>query len=533
MSRSLAIAFVCLGLVAVSACKSDDDTPEMQNPAGGAGGAGGVGGGASGTTGGASGTTGGAGGDGVGGTGGGVGGDGGGGTGGGVGGAGGGGTGGDSGTGGSTNQWTHLGYDNTNTYFNPNETTISVANAPMLVKKWEFPVGGVPHGGVSIANGKAFVTSGGGTYAINLADGTQAWHNPDVMADGTATYHEGAVYVHDYGAVIHKLNAEDGTQMWASPKTYDLAGADGTSSPTIGGGLVVVGHSCGANEIGVSAATSFGGVEAFHIEDGTRAWTYMTGQDDSGASTGENGAMVWSTVSIDEEAGIVYAATGNNYTIGGDNSDAIHAIDLMTGERVWKTQVREGDTWSLFGGGSEDTDFGANPILATIDGRKVVACGDKASTFWVLDRMTGEIIWKTEPALSGSHTPANGGVLNNGAWDGQRFYVSSNAPPGNTTVHALNGADGAAAWPKKDFPVIIWGMSSVANGVLAVPVNTVLYLFNAETGEMLNMFDTGGTIAAGAPAIAEGMIVVKSGMQYALDPANAILNMKVFAYGLP
>ena len=34
---------------------------------------------------------------------------------------------------------------------------------------------------------------------------------------------------------------------------------------------------------------------------------------------------------------------------------------------------------------------------------------------------------------------------------------------------------------------------------------------------MLTMFKTGGTIAAGAAAIAEGVIVVKSGFQYALD----------------
>jgi outer membrane protein assembly factor BamB len=136
--------------------------------------------------------------------------------------------------------------------------------------------------------------------------------------------------------------------------------------------------------------------------------------------------------------------------------------------------------------------------------------------------------------MSTSHTPANGGVLNNGAFDGERFYVSSNQPPGATTVHALNAADGEAAWDKKDFPVIIWGMSSVANGVLAVPVNSVLYLFDAETGEMLNMFDTGGTIAAGAPAIADGMIVVKSGMQYMFaGTGEAILNMEIHAYGLP
>ena len=33
-------------------------------------------------------------------------------------------------------------------------------------------------------------------------------------------------------------------------------------------------------------------------------------------------------------------------------------------------------------------------------------------------------------------------------------------------------------------------------------------------GETLKMFATGGTIAAGAPAVAQGRVVVGSGMQY-------------------
>jgi outer membrane protein assembly factor BamB len=531
MGRSLAVAFVCLGLVAVAGCKSEDDPPVQNgmagatggtNPAAGQGGGGtsGAGGGAGGEAGtnpmGGGSPSGGVGGSPMGG--------------GGMTGGGGGGTGGDSGTGGNPSDgksWTHLGYDQTNTYYNPGETTISVANASTLVEKWVFPTAGTPHGGVTIADGKVFAATTAGTYGINLSDGTMAWYNPDVSADGTAVYDNGAVYVHTFAAVLYKLDAATGEEIWHSEKTYNIAGSDGTSSPVVGGGKVIVGHSAGANEVGSTAAMSFGGVEAFNTEDGIRAWTYMTGQD-----TQEDGAMVWSTVSIDIAGGVVYAATGNNYTVGGGASDAIHAIDLTTGERVWMSQVRAGDTWSLSGGGSQDTDFGANPILATIDGRKVVACGDKGSSFWVLDRMTGEEIWHLDN-LSSSHTPANGGVLNNGAFDGERFYVSSNQPPTATTVHALNAADGMPAWAKKDFPVIIWGMSSVANGVLAVPVNTQLHLFNAETGEMLKMFDTGGTIAAGAPAIADGMIVVKSGMSYIFAFADATANMEIHAYGLP
>jgi outer membrane protein assembly factor BamB len=535
MSRSLTIAFICsLGLAAFSAgCSSDEEGPGGNGAAGTTSGVGGASGGAGGASGQGSGGASGAGAGGAAGDVGGAGGVAGVGVSGGAGGVGGGGAGGDSGAGGMNandgKTWSHLGYDPTNTYFNPGETTISVATAPMLVKKWEFTTAGVPHGGVSIAEGKAFVTTLAGTYGLNVHTGVEEWVNTGVSSEGTAAYHGGFLYVHSTTGFIHKLNASDGIEVWkTTERAYDLDGCDGTSSAVVGGGKVLVGHSCGPNEVGAltAAAMSKGGVEAFDTETGERAWSYSTveGQED--------GAMVWSTVSIDVEAGMVFAATGNNYTVAGPNSDAIHAIDLANGERMWRTQVRAGDAWTLSGGGSEDTDFGANPILATIGDRKVVAAGDKASAFWVLDRMTGTEIWKKED-LSSSHLPQNGGVLNNGAFDGQRFFVASNQPPSASVFHALNADGGAAAWPAKNFPKIIWGMPSIANGVVAVPVNNELHLYNAESGAMLNMFAVDGTMAAGAPAIADGMIEVKSGMQYLFAFADAVPANKVYGFGMP
>jgi outer membrane protein assembly factor BamB len=323
---------------------------------------------------------------------------------------------------GDGSSWTHLGYDQANNYHNPHDKTISAANAAMLEEKWVFPVqdGAVVHGGVIIAEGKVFATSSAGVYAINLVEGTQAWHRPELVSDASPAYADGAVYIHTQPAELYKLDAATGDTLFGPVKTYNLAGADGTSSPVVANGKVVVGHSAGTNEVGPTAATSFGGVEAFNTADLTPAWTYNTCEGD------ENGAMTWSTVSIDVAANVVYASTGNNYTIGGPNSDAIHAIDLGQGDGLWKKQVREGDVWSLFGApGGEDTDFGSNPILAQIGDNKVVAAGDKASAFWVLDRDDGAIL-HTKADLTGSHTPNFGGVLNNGAYDGETFYVIAN-----------------------------------------------------------------------------------------------------------
>ena len=49
----------------------------------------------------------------------------------------------------------------------------------------------------------------------------------------------------------------------------------------------------------------------------------------------------------------------------------------------------------------------------------------------------------------------------------------------------------------------------------------------------VTIFATGGTIAAGAAAVAQGRIVVGSGMQYVFAGNSAINNNEVICYGLP
>jgi outer membrane protein assembly factor BamB len=428
------------------------------------------------------------------------------------------------------NSWPMMGYDNKNWYFNPAETTLSVSNAGTLVEKWRFMVAGYPPGSPVIAEGKVFVMATGGTYAIDLQSGTEIWRRAELTGTASVAYENGFVYVHTSAASeLHKLNAADGTTVWGNKKTYELAGCDGTSSPILAAGKVIVGHSCGQLEVagGANQAMARGGVEAHDTATGDKVWTYFTVP-----ASGENGAMVWSSVAIDVEAGRVFASTGNNYTMAGANSDAIHAIDLAMGMRQWVTQVRRGDTWSipLFITGP-DTDFGANPILAEVGGRKIVAAGDKGSSFWALDRETGQILW-SRTDLSSSHNPQNGGVLMNGAFDGTYFYVASNQPPNRSVLRALDPARmGADVWPAKTFQKVAWGAPSLANGVLVVPMDDDLYVFNAHTGDMLTMFNTGGTISAGSAAIAQGRVVVQSGLQYPLGTVRN--NNQIICYGLP
>jgi len=426
--------------------------------------------------------------------------------------------------------WRMMGYDETNTYHNPHETILSVSNAPMLKEKWRFTVAGFPPGSPVVAEGKVFVMATGGTYAISLADGRKVWERTDITGTASLAYENGFIYAHDVKAVLYKLNATDGKNVWGPVRTNEVMECDGTSSPIVGHGIVATGHACGPLEMDSrDHSKARGGVEAFDIETGTRKWVYFTVPE-----TGENGAMVWSSVAIDTQNMLVFAATGNNYSVQGENSDAIHAIDIASGTRQWKTQIRDSDTWSFrVVPTGPDYDFGANPILGVIDGKQIVADGDKGGVFHLFDRMTGAVLWEREN-LSASVSATHGGVLMNGAFDGKYFYVVSNHPNGRSAVlHALDPAkQGGDAWPAMMLPKITWGAPAVANGVLAVPNDDDLLVLDAMTGEKLAMFATGGTIGGGSPAIVDGHIVVQSGLSYYLD-TSAKNNNQVICYAVP
>jgi polyvinyl alcohol dehydrogenase (cytochrome) len=425
--------------------------------------------------------------------------------------------------------WRQMGYDETNSYHNPHETILSVESAPMLKEKWRFTVAGFPPGSPVVAEGKVFVMATGGTYAISLADGSKIWERTDIAGTASLAYENGFIYAHDVAAELYKLNASDGKTIWGPVRSNEVTECDGTSSPIVGNGIVATGHACGPLEMdGYDHTKARGGVEAFDIETGERKWVYFTVPE-----TGENGAMVWSSVAIDTAASMVFAATGNNYSVQGENSDSIHAIDVTTGMRAWKTQIRDSDTWSLRRAPTgPDYDFGANPILGVFEGRQIVADGDKGAVFHVFDRMTGEVLMERE-ALSSSMSATHGGMLMNGGYDGKYFYVVSNQPPGRAVLHALDPAKQLAdAWPAMMLNKITWGAPAIANGVLAVPSDDDLLVLEAATGKMLAMFNTGGTIGGGSPALVDGHIIVSSGLSYYLD-TSAKNNNQVICYAVP
>jgi outer membrane protein assembly factor BamB len=432
--------------------------------------------------------------------------------------------------------WRMMGYDERNTYFNPHETTLSVDNAKQLAEKWRFTVSGIPVGTPVIADDKVFLLTSGGTYALDFETGKQLWFRNDIIGSASPAYGGGFVYVQNsIPPLVYKLNPADGTTVWGPVRNCDDdTTCAGESSPILVGDTLYVGMERNLAEASLYAADCNGvrgGVRALDIATGAERWIYHTVPDST--EGGENGASVWSTISVDVAAGMAFATTGNNFTVAGPNGDAIHAFDLASGERRWVFQSRV-DAYSaadLFADlDVRDLDFGANPIMADVAGLRLTAAGDKGGTFWVLDRETGKIVWSRDD-LAPTHNALHGGIFINGAFDGEAFYVvANNGIAGGAVLHRLEAAAGKSTWSKR-FEATTWGAVSLANGLLFVPNDTVLYVMNAKTGEVVTQFETGGTIGGGAAAVVRGRVVVKSGMVWT-DP-TCRPNDHFICYALP
>jgi polyvinyl alcohol dehydrogenase (cytochrome) len=426
--------------------------------------------------------------------------------------------------------WTMLAHDVNSTYWNQAETKISTTSVKQMTKAWDYDT----QQGVSatpvISGGRVYIQSAT-TFALDLATGKLIWHNDNVGGASSLTLVDGVLYAHDAHGVMHALHVEDGTEIWQHLADDDPA-LGGFSSPVVTGNYVLVGGSSAGQELSVPAGgpTFRGFVLALNKADGSVAWKKYT------VDPPAHGATLWSTVSVDEAAGMVIAGTGNNYRDPAtDTSDAFLALSLTAGDGpfLWKDQILANDRW-MVGSSDPDADFGANPILVDVNGRKLAAGGNKGGNFWVIDRTNGTII---KQLTLGPGSAFKGGVFNGGAWDGHHFLVVCNGAtstgPGSvdssnpSTLFALDPLTLDIAWERQvNGPV--FSPITVANGVGFFASDNVLQAFDTSTGEKLFEFTTEGTVGT-APAVSNGYVIFGSGMNWIQTKAGT----KYYALKVP
>ena len=302
--------------------------------------------------------------------------------------------------------------------------SINASNVSELGLAWSYDTGvGRGHEATPIVvDGTMFFTlPWSKVVALDARTGEEKWtYDPavppdwgrnaccDVVNRGVAVW-KGLVYVGALDGRLIALDAETGDVVWESltidpERPYTITGA-----PRVVKDKVLIGN--GGAELGVR-----GYITAYDAASGEQVWRFYTvpgnpeepfehPELEAAAETwnGEwwkigGGGTAWDSMAYDPELDLLYVGTGNgspwNRDIrspgGGDNLylSSILALNPDTGRLQWHYQTTPAETW--------DYTATQHMILADLEiegeTRKVLMQAPKNGFFYVLDRVTGELL---------------------------------------------------------------------------------------------------------------------------------------------
>ncbi len=475
-------------------------------------------------------------------------------------------------------------------YVTSDDAGFSAADIPGLQLKWAFAYPGALRARSQPAIGHGAVYTGsqdGHVYAFDLQSSCERW-----SYDAGAEVRTGVVLVDrltdtrplaifgDILARLHAVDARTGELVW-SRKMDDHPSATLTGTPAFFEGRLYVPVS--SLEVTPAADPSYpccsfrGKVVAVDALTGKDIWTHHTiaqapakiGVTQSGtAILSPSGAPVWSSPAIDADKRVIYFGSGENYSPPADNnSDAIIAVNLDTGQRLWQRQSTVGDAWNVAcmmqnnpncpPEDGPDFDHGASMILSTTGGRRTLLAGHKNGTIFGLNPdAQGNLLWSVRVGRGS----IQGGVHFGMAASAETLYAPINdmndthngdvldpaaARPG---IHAVDIASGKVRWSHVQTnvcpdhvsfcdPGVSAPVTAMAGAVFAGHLDGFLRAYAEADGKLLWEFDTknpvtavnglvakGGGISGAGPAIGEGYVVVNSGYGlYFHAPGNALM----------
>ncbi len=279
-------------------------------------------------------------------------------------------------------------------------------------------------------NGVLYVSTGWShVHAINARTGAEIWHYDAKVPKahlaktccgpvnrGVAIWQKDEmsplqVFFGSLDGRLIALDALTGEENWSVQSTPTDGNYSITGAPRIVKDMVIIGN--GGGELGVR-----GYISAYDVSSGEMRWRFYTVPGDRNKpqesealekalsswsgdewyKLGGGGGTVWDTLVFDPDLDILYIGTGNgspwNRDLrspgGGDNLylSSIVAINPNNGKYIWHYQTTPKENW----------DYTATQqlILAelTIKGeeRKIIMQAPKNGFFYVLDRVTGELL---------------------------------------------------------------------------------------------------------------------------------------------
>jgi outer membrane protein assembly factor BamB len=483
-------------------------------------------------------------------------------------------------TGGSLHaeNWPMYGRNFQHSFSNP-DSAINPGNVATLQEAWTFQTGDAVSASPTIVEGVVYVGSWDGYfYALHAKLGTLKWKfkvdcqysvlpippqclppgfpsPPRKTTDGGIITSSAAVadistvagikriVYFGAGKTLYALNAKDGSLRWkrvicGNPDVFACAfnPLDPTrifSSPAVFGGLVFVGHS-------VDGFNGYrGGFEAIDAVTGKIRWRFEL---DPGGNNRGCGS-VWSSAAVDRDTGLVFFGTSDCH---GDATppyhEAVIALDAG-GHLKWKFRPRETDRNKC------DFDFGASPNIIDLGRGRFVGIGGKDGIYYLLNRLTGEVVWKSKRVVFGG---ALGGFYGaafdkqhqqifgaTGKGDGNaQGLVCTPSDPSDTllqepSMHALNpnsAVDDGVLWQKTmnhSFGATSLGGASpqgprqghrvVFSGLVGVNATEVpalkIYDAQSQTGDLLLTLPMPGSVNSAATPVGN-MLFVTSGNSF-------------------
>jgi polyvinyl alcohol dehydrogenase (cytochrome) len=456
---------------------------------------------------------------------------------------------------------------------------LAPAQVRRLKLKWAlgFPGDVTAFGAPTVVKGTLFVGSASGAVeAVDAKTGCTHWvfqANGPVRAATLPIASDSATSLvfTDLIGWAYALDAKSGHLLWKK-RIDEHEAARLTGSSVALNGVVFIPAASWEETRSLDpqyvCCTFRGSVTALRVGDGSLVWkTYTvdvpqkTGTNSAGAAQwGPSGAPIWSAPTVDAKRGLLYVATGDNYSVPATStSDAVMALDLKTGRIVWSEQVLANDAYTSAcrnkgvncpPPNGPDFDFGSSAILVRApNGKEILVAGQKSGVVYAFDPdAKGKILWQTRVGKGG----LNGGVQWGMASDEQKVYaavsdvsgvMNTAGPVGGATfdpakgggLTALHLEDGSKAWFAPSHPCdpprpgCSPGQSAALTlipGVVFSPsLDGHVRAFSTEDGEMLWDFDTaaqtystvngvpakGGSIDGAGPVIADGMVFVNSG----------------------
>ncbi|MEE2965602.1 MAG: PQQ-dependent dehydrogenase, methanol/ethanol family [Acidobacteriota bacterium] len=475
-------------------------------------------------------------------------------------------------------------------------TQITPENVGSLTPQWTFQSGTMARGrGFEttplVWDGVLYVTGPNNyAWALDARTGRKFWEYrrelPDDLTYGRSApvnrgfgMLENQLFMVTLDAHLLALDRTNGSVLWDVELADYRIGYAATMAPLVVNGKVIAGISGGEYP-------TKGFIDAYDPETGERDWRFYTipSPDEPGGDTWpftgvreRGGGGTWMTGSFDPELNLIYWGTGNpNPDYYGDDrlgdnlyTASIVALNADTGVIEWHYQFTPHDV--------NDWDSNHVPVQADIlwDGspRKVVMVANRNGFFYVLDRVTGELLlgkpftdttWARE--LDDDGRPI---VLNDGSqgclpdyWGGTNFMPPSFDPvrglffvsaretcatfiPQKPEIEPGRNSSGGTVWVDRDqaygalraidvrtgerrwqfrYPTpTMAGVMSTASGLVFAGDNEGNFMaFDAESGDNLWHYPTGWSIWGTA-----AITYMLDGKQHVLIPSGT--NLTSFA----